>query len=128
MLEHGQIEVKLQDDIIMCKLIGSFNQDGVKRYAAAVKSAIEQLNGKPFAMVIDDLMLEGGTPEAFQALQEYNVWLNEQPLIAKAFVIDKPMLKDIILKRSPALLDQKIDFFKNVEDAIAWLQPLIKSN
>lgn len=124
-LAHGLSSVTVCDHILLCKLSGTFNKEGLDVYVRQVKDGVAQFKGQPFAMVIDDLALEGGTPEAFNALQEYNEWLNQQPLIAKAFIIDNPMLKEMILKRAPALNDQHIEFFYKLEDAKNWVMGLL---
>ncbi|GMM85078.1 hypothetical protein MTsN2n4_23050 [Pseudoalteromonas sp. MTN2-4] len=119
---HGRFSTTLlENNIISAKLIGSFNERGCFNYTESVKHIVNALNGEPFAMLIDDLELEGGTPEAYQTLQAYNVWLNTQSIIAKAFIVNDRMTKHIILQRSPALLEQKIAFFETHEEAESWL-------
>lgn len=120
--EHGTSEVTLVDNIIRAKLSGSFNRQGCALYTERVKQIVATLNAQPFAMLIDDLDLEGGTPAAYQALQDYNVWLNRQAIVAKAFIINNNVTKHIILQRSPALLEQNIAFFNNYDDATLWLK------
>ena len=121
-LGHGRFSTTLlENNIISAKLIGSFNERGCFNYTESVKHIVNALNGEPFAMLIDDLELEGGTPEAYQTLQAYNVWLNTQPIIAKAFIVNDRMTKHIILQRLPALLEQKVAFFETHEEAEAWL-------
>jgi hypothetical protein len=119
---HGRFSTTLlENNIISAKLCGSFNETGCFNYTESVKNIVKTLNGEPFAMLIDDLELEGGTPEAYRTLQAYNVWLNTQPIIAKAFIVNDRMTKHIILQRSPALLEQNIAFFETHEQAQAWL-------
>ncbi|MFD2165120.1 hypothetical protein ACFSJY_02495 [Thalassotalea euphylliae] len=119
--EHGEYQVELIGRIISCVLKGSFNKDGCKSYTEAVREKVSQLRGEPFAMLVDDLELEGGTPEAYQELDAYNRWLSTQPIKAKALVINSPMQKDIMLKRAPALKTQNIEFFTDKSLAMAWL-------
>jgi hypothetical protein len=38
--------------------------------------------------------VEGGTGEAYKELNVYNEWLNQKPLIAKAFVVKSNVIKD----------------------------------
>ncbi|MFO6425037.1 hypothetical protein [Motilimonas sp. KMU-193] len=119
---HGKAEVKLVNHIIYCKLSGSFNDLGCRQYTQQVKQCITTLNEQPFAMLIDDLELEGGTPEAYEQLQAYNEWLTTQAIIAKAFIIKNKATQQIILQRSPALLAQNIAFFQQYDDAVHWLE------
>ncbi len=119
---HGRHQVELVGNILQVKLIGSFNDEGVRAYSLSVQQAIEHLKGQPFAMLIDDLDVEGGTPEAFEELDKYNLWLATKPIIAKAFIIKSLALKEIILERTPALKNQEIAFFEDHVSALAWLQ------
>lgn len=120
--DHGISEVSLDGNIICAKLSGSFNRQGCAAYTQKVKQIVATLHNTPFAMLIDDLELEGGTPAAYQTLQDYNVWLNRQPIVAKAFIINNNVTKHIILQRSPALLEQNIAFFTNYDEATTWLK------
>lgn len=127
MISHGEFSVVLTGSIIESKLAGSFNELGCSGYINAVKDKLNILAGKPFAMLIDDLELEGGTPEAYQLLNEYNQWMSKQPIVAKAFIISSQVQKDIILQRSPSLLQQNIEFFTDREHAMLWLHGEIAS-
>ena len=121
MISHGEFSVVLTGSIIESTLAGSFNELGCSGYINAVKDKLKILNGKPFAMLIDDLELEGGTPEAYQLLNEYNQWMSKQPIVAKALIISSQVQKDIILQRSPSLLQQNIEFFTDRAHAMHWL-------
>ncbi|WP_286234544.1 hypothetical protein [Thalassotalea sediminis] len=122
MASHGTHQIVRQDNILLVKLIGSFNETGVHAYVDAVKKHIAAIHGKGFAMLINDTEVDGGTPEAYQVLNDYNNWLNSQPVIAKAFVLESLALKHIILARTPALKKQNIEFFADDNSAIAWLK------
>ena len=117
---HGEVKLHLQGSIVMAKLTGSFNEEGAKRYTSSVKKLIEGFQGEPFSMLINNLDLEGGTPEAYQELENYNSWLNTQCLIAKAMV-QSDIATELINKLSPSQLQQNGKSFKSVEDALHWL-------
>ncbi|MCV2884875.1 hypothetical protein OE749_09220 [Aestuariibacter sp. AA17] len=119
---HGDFSVVIQDDIIEVQLIGMFNHEGTEQYVNKVKAAVAKFDGRPFSMLIDDLKMEGGTPEAYEILNRYNTWLNNQNLVAKALIIDSEVKKFIILDRTPALKNQNARFFKSRSKAIAWLR------
>ncbi|GHG04708.1 hypothetical protein [Thalassotalea marina] len=125
-IAHGQFEVSCQGQIIFVKLQGSFNCAAIKAYAQAVKDEIMSFEGKSFAMLVNDIQVEGGTPEAYDALNDYNAWLNEQAIIAKAFILSSIALKDIIINRTPELQRQNIAFFEHSKEAIAWLEEQIQ--
>jgi hypothetical protein len=66
----------------------------------------------------------GATPEAYQELENYNVWLNSQKLIGKAMVITSSITLDVIDKLSPSRAAQQTKNFSNEDDAMKWLQSL----
>lgn len=112
----------LESNIISSKFEGSFNDTTALIYVNSVKKIIADLNQQPFAMLIDDLLLEGGTPEAYEHLNAYNSWLKGQALVAKAMIINNNVHKQIILQRSPSLLEQNIAFFTSPSEAQVWLR------
>lgn len=119
---HGTCEVALIGErIISAAFIGSFNDKGVQHYANEIKRLVSTFQNQPFAMLINNLEVEGGTPEAYQTLDNYNQWLNQQAIVAKAFIIDNNVTKQILLARTPALKKQNIAFFENPTDATIWL-------
>ncbi|WP_286263140.1 hypothetical protein [Thalassotalea atypica] len=122
MLEHGESFVALADDVIISRLKGSFNEVGCKAYTRKVREIVIELDQAPFAMLIDDLELEGGTPEAYAALDEHNVWINTQHIVAKALLVHSNLQKELTLKHSPALLTQNIEFFMDRQQALDWLK------
>lgn len=122
MKPHGDSTVVLSESVIETTLKGSFNEQGTLQYIRAVKAKVAELNGKAFSMLIDDLALEGGTPEAYAVLNDYVKWLNKQNVIARAFLIESELQKAIILKRTPAFKEQNVRFFKDREKAVAWLR------
>ncbi len=118
---HGTTDVKLNANVIEAVFCGSFNEYAIRVYAKKVRDIIVALEGAKFAMLVDDRAVEGGTPEAYNALNEYNEWLNTQALVAKAFVIDSGMTKSILKKRTPALDQQNVAYFEDIEQAREWL-------
>ena len=126
---HGKCNIALIDErIISAAFIGSFDEIGVQNYAKQIKRLVNSFQNQPFAMLINNLEIEGGTPDAYQALDKYNEWLNQQAIIAKAFIIDNNVTKQILLARTPALKQQNIAFFENQTDAKTWLKQQFSQN
>ncbi|NVK44434.1 MAG: STAS/SEC14 domain-containing protein [Oceanospirillaceae bacterium] len=119
---HGDREVFLHEDIITARFIGLFNEHGARRITNEIRECVAQMQGKPFAILIDDLQLSGGTPEAYVVLEEYNQWLNTQKLVAKAMVLTSKAHKAIIDKLSPSRLEQNIQYFIDEDSALDWLR------
>ncbi|BDX06306.1 hypothetical protein MACH26_18270 [Planctobacterium marinum] len=72
-------------------------------------------------MLVDDIEVEGGTPEAHEELQAYNLWLSQQRIVAKAIVIDNVVTQAIIAQRTPELAQQNTRYFNHIEEASDWL-------
>lgn len=119
---HGDREVFISGQIITARFIGLFNEHGATRIINEIKSCVEQIQDRPFAILIDDLQLEGGTPEAYAILEEYNQWLNTKKLVAKAMVLNSSAHKAIINKLSPSRAQQNIEYFEDEASAIHWLK------
>jgi len=124
---HGDSEIFVDANIIGVRLSGMFNELGVKQFTDEVRAFVDALNGEPFAVLINDLLLEGGTPEAYAELELYNKWLNTQKLAAKAMVIDSTTNKDLINKLSPSRAKQNIEYFLTEDEAMAWLKSELES-
>lgn len=126
---HGEFEAAFKGQILYTKLVGSFNKQGSEAYQERTKALIIANGDKPFAMFIDILAIEGGTPNAYDSLDDHHRWQLSQPLVAKAVLLKSIAHRDILLQQSPALAHQNIRFFTDKDEAIAWLeQALVNSN
>lgn len=120
--EHGQYFISIDNDIIFIKAVGAFNVEGVIEAIRDTKQFIESQKLQCFKLLVDYLDLEGLTPDAFDKLNELNLWLNEQNMVAKAVVIDSPVILDIFGQRSPARKLHLDKNFDNKTQAIKWLK------
>lgn len=121
-LSHGTVIASLDKQIIRATLKGMFNELGAQEYTNTVKEYVLSLGSKPFAILINNLEMKGGTPEAYQELEKYNRWLNTQNLIAKAMVIESNLHQQMIDHYSPSRQSQNTRSFLTEEEAINWLQ------
>jgi len=118
---HGQHTASISGQVIRSKLTGAFNTEGCRAWVDSVKSLISRLEGKPFCLLIDTSDYKGGTDEALSIANDFNGWLNNQKMIAKAHVITSQVLHDIAIERVPKIKLQNVQTFKNTEDAMTWL-------
>jgi hypothetical protein len=123
-LEHGDVSIEVQGNIIIIRTAGAFNEYGAKKYTDGIKDAVANLQDKSFSLLINNLEFQGATPEAYQELENYNIWLNKQKLIAKAMVITSSITLDVIDKLSPSRAAQQTKNFDKEQDAMHWLQNL----
>ncbi len=122
--EHGDVAIEVNDNIIIVRTFGAFNEYGTQQYTNGVRAIVNDLKGQSFSILVNNLDFLGGTPEAYQELENYNLWLNQQKLIGKAMVITSNITLDVINKLSPSRASQQTRSFENEKDAINWLQSL----
>jgi hypothetical protein len=124
-IEHGEVTIEIIDNIILVRSVGAFNEYGAKKYTEGIKAAINGLSSKKFFSILtNNLKFLGATPEAYQVLEAYNLWLNTQNLIAKAMVITSSTTLDVINMFSPSRSLQQNENFDNEAEALAWLKSL----
>jgi len=122
---HGEFVLSIEGYLITATLSGCFNEIGAQAYTQASKALIESLNGHPFAVLVNNLQVDGGVPEAFAILEAHNQWVSQQNIIAKAVVSQSQALNTITVARSPSMTKQNLALFTNIEDAINWLTRLL---
>jgi hypothetical protein len=121
-LIHGDFNVSFIENILVVKLIGSFNEFGAIELTAVIKEKIKSLQGLAFFMLVDDIELHGFTPEAYQVVEDSNKWLNEQRLIAKAFLTQSLVQEKLGNYFVPSKKEQNVEVFCELETALEWLK------
>jgi hypothetical protein len=121
---HGDIDFKLDKNIVCVTLIGPFNGAGVVEWTQKLQQIIIGFEGKPFFVLMNNTDYEGFTPEAFQIADDFNFWLNDQTMVVKAIIQPSLLAKEMNIKNIPALAGQRIEYFDNKHDAISWLRTL----
>lgn len=119
---HGQCLVSIDNEIVHIKSIGAFNLEGMIKATQDIKSAISKLNTNSFKLLADYTELEGATPEAFDHLDKFNAWLNNNNMIAKAVVISSSITLTILGQQAPTRKLQNDKNFKTKDEAIEWLK------
>lgn len=120
--QHGEVTVeRISADIILATLVGSFNEIGAKAYVTAIRKEVNKQN-KPFAILVNNLKMEGGTPEAYQILQQHNNWLATTAIKAKAIVTKEMASIELIKSLSPAIKQLNMASFQEVDTALEWLE------
>ena len=121
-IAHGEVVIEVKDNIIIVRTAGAFNEYGARRYTDGVRSVVDKLKGQRFSILINNLHFQGATPEAYEELEKYNAWLNQQKkFIAKAMVITSSINLEVINLRSPSRASQQSQSFDNEEEAMSWL-------
>jgi hypothetical protein len=120
--EHGESSISIDGDIITVKAVGAFNLEGIVKVIAELELIIDSFCQKEFKLLFDYSQTEGGTPEVFEKINECNVWLNSQNMIAKALIINSPINLAILESRTPARNSQNTKQFDDKASAITWLK------
>jgi hypothetical protein len=118
---HGQCFISVDDNIIYLKSVGAFNLEGMIKAAQDIKAVVLTLDNNRFKLLADYTELEGATPEAFDYLDDFNVWLNKQNLVAKAVVINSAITLTILGQQVPTRKLQNDKNFKTKDEALEWL-------
>ena len=121
-LEHGKSHISVDGNSITVKAIGEYNKEGIIKTIEELKSVIEGFDQKEFKLLFDYFEVEGGTPDVFDEINECNIWLNSQNMVAKALVINSSMHLAILESRTPARNSQNSKTFKDKTSAINWLK------
>ncbi|WP_435236848.1 hypothetical protein ACR30L_04505 [Psychromonas sp. PT13] len=121
-LEHGIFTVTVDTNIIIITMKGSFNEFGARALIDSIKAKIKSFKSAKFSIIVEDLELEGMTPEGYKEINKYNEWLNDQNMIAKARVAKSTVTLDIDNRLIPAIKKQNIKIFEDVPTAIEWLK------
>lgn len=120
---HGDNSIELIDNTIFITLKGSFNEYGTLIWIEKLKTIVNHLKGKPFYILINHIEAEGATPEAFQVANEYNSWLCEQNLTAKAIVTSSVLAEiDLAQIDKKNRKHQNYKYFTTVSCALEWLK------
>jgi len=124
---HGEFQLSLEGCFITSTLSGCFNEKGAYAYTHALRALIESLNGARFVILINNLNVEGGTPEAFDILDLHNQWVSEQNIVAKAIVCHSQALIHIMMSRVPSVKQQNLAMFTSLSEAKIWLHSFLSS-
>lgn len=124
-LRHGDTHFSIKGKIIIATLTGAYNKNGAIQYTEGIKSIVKSFKGERYAILVDNTDMEGGTPEAYQVLEEYNQWLNNTNLVAKAIVSNTTITTDIIKSLSPSINLQKNMHFEDKETAMTWVKKIL---
>jgi hypothetical protein len=119
---HGDLSIEVERNIISVSLFGSFNETGVENWTQKLRVQIEHFGVSSFFILMDNLKYEGFTPLGFEVSNEFNLWLCNQPMKAKAIVQPSLLARKINISNIPALKKQRIEYFEDKDNALAWLK------
>jgi len=95
-------------------------------WTTATKKIITDFKGEKFCILMDLSKTLGSTPDGFKQADQYNSWLNDQNLVAKALIFPSLATEYIEQTMVKSKRKQNIKSFDNVVDAENWLKTLLK--
>lgn len=119
--QHGEFEIDIDNNVIKVTVQGAFNDVGAKALVTQLKSLLISLDKQPFVILANLLAFDGGTPEVFIMSDEFNAWLNDKNMVAKALVFTSPALIAIEQALVKSKTTQNIRYFEDENTALAWL-------
>jgi hypothetical protein len=120
--EHGKNIISVEGDIIISKIIGAFNVEGVNKSITDLKTVVDSFCQNKFKLLIDYIDAEGATPEVYEKINECNIWLNSQNMVAKALVTNSNVALSILESRTPARSSLNERIFDDKTSAMSWLK------
>jgi len=121
-LDHGKFIITVDDDIITVKSIGAFNTESAVKSIEELKFVVGSFCQKKFKLLFDHTEYEGATPAVFEEINECNIWLSKQNLVAKAIVITSSINLNILESRTSTKSEKNTKNFDNMQSANDWLQ------
>jgi hypothetical protein len=120
--EHGKNIISVEGDIIISKIIGAFNAEGIDKSIADLKVAVDSFCQNEFKLLVNYIDTEGGTPEVYEKINEFNIWLKSKNMVAKALVSNSNVALSIRESRTPKGMSLNERVFDDEINAIIWLK------
>lgn len=119
---HGDLKIEYDRNIFSVTLTGPFNDAGVEHWTRELKKQIEYRAYSEFFVLMNNIDYAGFTPDGYLISDEFNLWLSEQPMVAKAIVQPSKLARKINVSNIPSLARQRIEYFDTKESALDWLR------
>ncbi len=118
MEQHGNIKLKWENDLLIVKVEGSFNEEGTD---AAIKTYQKYIQASGISAWLQLELWEEhtlGGPDSMEKLPDIYFWSREQGCIATAIVVTDVVQKGTISTKLP----DYIKVFYSQTKAIEWLE------
>ncbi len=119
--KHGDFIFNMQDHLVICELIGPFNEEGMLAWVAEIKRVVDSLDGKRFCALVDHRQHQGVVLSALPHLQDTYAWLAQKNLVAIASLYSAQVIHHIALSCLSLTHPDHIRAFNDPQAAIAWL-------
>jgi len=123
MRAHGSFDLWVDNQVLMARISGAWNEEGGWRYFKALKQISQPIIDKPWALLVSIDEWELGTPETDRAALAMLEWITQHG-VARLAEIYSP---NILLQLEVARMGKKIPFeieqrhFSDEVTAFKWL-------
>lgn len=119
---HGTCAVSWQGNLLTVTYEGVFNREGAEVLGEALAAQLAGRAGRPWGMLNDARLWEGGTPEAFACWSAYFDHWADQGLVAVAAVYSRS-LQQMLTQTLRSHVGSRVPrYFSDTPEAcLAWL-------
>lgn len=119
---HGKCTVSWQGNLLTVSYEGVFNREGAEVLGQALEAPLAERAGRPWVMLNDARLWEGGTPEAFACWAAYFDRWADQGLVALAAVYSRG-LQQMLTQTLRSHVSGRVPrhFSDTPEACLAWL-------
>ncbi len=123
MKAHGSFDLRLDNQVLIARLSGAWNEEKSWLYFNKIKEITQPIIGKPWAALLLMNDWELGTPETEQVTKILAEWLSTHGLSKVAEIHDPSLLRqrhiERIVRENPGEIERC--HFTEEKEAIAWL-------
>ena len=123
MLAHGSFDLTVDNQVLIARISGAWNEEESWLYFERVKEIIQPIMAQPWALLLLMNGWELGTPETERVTKEMVKWVSTHGLYKVAEVYKPNMLIQLhierIVEEGPDEIERR--HFINDKEAIAWL-------
>jgi hypothetical protein len=121
---RANYEIEISEQTIVARLIGSFGESLANSFTSELKHKITEISPSPFYLIINIIDFTGATPEAYQIQENFNQWLRNTSLVAKANVIDSQLISNIVGNQMPSRETELFRIFDSESQAFDWFESI----
>ncbi|MGY3859718.1 hypothetical protein [Aeromonas sp. NJAU223] len=119
--KHGEFIFDVQGNLVICELIGPFNEEGMLAWVTEIKRVVSSLDGQRFCALVDHRQHQGVIQSALHHLQDTYEWLGQKNLVAIASLYSAKVFHHIALSCMSPSHPGHIQAFNDHQAALAWL-------
>lgn len=122
MHEHGTFEMESCGQVIIVKVFGGWNYETTLRWCTEYKTLIAPLKSSPWARLMDLTLWELMTPDAWERVDEVNIWANENNQAYDVVICPLSIQKQLLERAHQVLTNVELVFCDNIQEAEEWLK------